>query len=72
VGQAYAPGMPSRPLSPDREAINALHTRLDVEAIDLAQGRAEMPAAVARLAQLVPPGRVDLSTRCWRGSAAGT
>jgi hypothetical protein len=28
--------------------------------IDLAKGRTEMPAAVARLAQLVPPARVDL------------
>src|SRR4029078_914338 len=29
----YAPTMPSRPLSPDRQAITRLHTRVDVEAI---------------------------------------
>lgn len=52
--------MPSRPLSADRKAINAWHTRLDNEAIDIAQGRAEMPAAVPRLVQLVPPARLDL------------
>ena len=37
-----------------------LHTRLDNEAIDIAQGRTEMPAAVPRLVQLVPPARIDL------------
>jgi hypothetical protein len=52
--------MPSRPLSADTKAVVKLHTRLDVEAIDLAKGRTEMPAAVPRLVQLVPPARVDL------------
>src|SRR5918993_6006827 len=52
--------MPSRPLSADTRAVVKLATRLDVEAIDIAKGRTEMPAAVARLAQLVPPARVDL------------
>lgn len=37
-----------------------LFTRLDNEAIDVAKRRTEMPAAVARLAQLVPPARLDL------------
>ncbi len=37
-----------------------LQTRLDNEAIDIAQGRTEMPAAVPRLVQLVPPARIDL------------
>jgi hypothetical protein len=37
-----------------------LFTRLDNEAIDVAKGRSEMPAAVARLAQLVRPARLDL------------
>ena len=41
-------------------AVVKLHTRLDSEAIYLARGRTEMPAAVARLAQLIPPARVDL------------
>ena len=52
--------MPSRPLSADRSAVVKLHTRLDNEAINLAKGRTEMPAAVGRLAQLIPPARVDL------------
>jgi hypothetical protein len=52
--------MPSRPLSADRRAITQLHTRLDVEAIEVAQGRTELPAAVARLVRLVPPARLDL------------
>ena len=52
--------MPSRPLSADTSAVVKLHTRLDEEAIDLAKGRTEMPAAVARLAWLIPPTRVDL------------
>jgi hypothetical protein len=52
--------MPSRPLSADTSAVVKLQTRLDVEAIDLAKGRTEMPAAVARRAQLVPPARLDL------------
>jgi hypothetical protein len=37
-----------------------LQTRLDVEAMDITKGRTDMPAAVARLTQLVPPARVDL------------
>ena len=57
---AYAPTMPSRPLSADTQAVVKLQTRLDNEAIDVAQARAEMPAAVARLVQLVPPARLDL------------
>jgi hypothetical protein len=52
--------MPSRPLSADTKAVVKLATGLDNEAIDLAKGRTEMPAAVARLAQLIPPARVDL------------
>jgi hypothetical protein len=52
--------MPSRPLSADTKAVVKLHSRLDNEAIDLAKGRTEMPAAVARLAQLIPPARVDV------------
>jgi hypothetical protein len=52
--------MPSRPLSADRSAVVKLFTRLDNEAIDLAKAHTEMPAAVARLVQLVPPARIDL------------
>jgi hypothetical protein len=52
--------MPSRPLSADRSAVVRLQTRLDNEAIDVAKARTEMPAAVARLVQLVPPARLDL------------
>jgi hypothetical protein len=52
--------MPSRPLSSDRSAVVKLQTRLDAEAMDIAQGRTEVPAAVPRLVQLVPPARVDL------------
>ena len=52
--------MPSRPLSADTGAVVKLFTRLDNEAIDVAKGRSEMPAAVARLAQLVRPARLDL------------
>jgi hypothetical protein len=52
--------VPSRPLSADTSAVVKLLTRLDVEAIDLAKHRTEMPAAVARLAQLVPPAGLDL------------
>ena len=37
-----------------------LFTRLDNEAIDVAKARPEMPAAVARLVQLVPPAQLDL------------
>jgi hypothetical protein len=37
-----------------------LQTRLDNEAMDITKGRTDMPAAVARLTQLVPPARVDL------------
>ena len=52
--------MPSRPLSADTKAVVKLATRLDNEAIDVAKGRTETPAAVARLARLIPPARVDL------------
>jgi hypothetical protein len=52
--------MPSRPLSPDRPAITQLHTRIDVEAIAVTKGDTDRAAAVARLATLVPPTRVDL------------
>jgi hypothetical protein len=31
-----------------------LQTRLDVEAMNVARGRTEMPAAVARLTRLIP------------------
>ena len=52
--------MPSRPLNANRSAVVKLQTALDVEAIALARGETELPAAVARLVQLVPPARVDL------------
>jgi hypothetical protein len=52
--------MPSRPLSADRSAVVKLQTRIDVEAIDVAKDRTGRSVAVARLAQLVPPARVDL------------
>jgi hypothetical protein len=52
--------MPSRVLSADQEAVVTLFTRLDDEATDISQGRTDIPAAVARLAQLVPPARLDL------------
>jgi hypothetical protein len=52
--------MPSRPLSPDRHAITQLHTRIDVEAIAVTKDDTGRGAAVARLATLVPPTRVDL------------
>ena len=52
--------MPSRPLSPDRHAITQLHTRIDVEAIAVTKGETDRADAVARLATLVPPTRVDL------------
>ena len=52
--------MPSRPLSADRSAVVKLQTRLDNEAIDIAEGRTEMPAAVPRPARLIPPARIDL------------
>jgi hypothetical protein len=52
--------MPSRPLTADRSAVVKLQTRLDVEAMNITKGRTDMPAAVARLVQLVPPARVDL------------
>ena len=42
---AYAPTMPSRPLSPDRQAITALHSRVDVEAIDIEKGRTDRASA---------------------------
>jgi hypothetical protein len=37
--------MPSRPLSPDRQAITALHSRVDVEAIDIEKGRTDRASA---------------------------
>ena len=44
-----------------------LKTRIDVEAIDIVEGRTQRPAAVARLVQLVPPSRVDLVNEVmWR------
>jgi hypothetical protein len=52
--------MPSRPLSADTKTVVELQTRLDNEAIDIADDRTDMPAAVARLSLLVPPARVDL------------
>jgi hypothetical protein len=52
--------MPSRPLSPDRQAITKLHSRIDVEAIEITEGETDRSAAVPRLAALVPPTRVDL------------
>jgi hypothetical protein len=58
--RAYAPAMPSQPLSKERSAVVKLVTRLDVEAMALAKERTEMPPAVARLALLVPPSRTDL------------
>jgi hypothetical protein len=53
--------MPSRPLSADTKAVVKLQTRLDVEAMDITKSRTDMPAAVARLTQLIPPARVDLA-----------
>ena len=53
--------MPSRPLSADTSAVVKTYTRLHNEAIDVRKGRTDMPAAVARLAQLIPPARVDLA-----------
>ncbi|HEY6747302.1 MAG TPA: hypothetical protein VI357_16485 [Mycobacteriales bacterium] len=47
--------MPSRPLSADTKALVKLKTRIDNEAIDIAEERTDIPAAVARLAQMVPP-----------------
>jgi hypothetical protein len=52
--------MPSRPLSADTKAVVKLQTRLDNEAMDITKGRTDIPAAVARLTQLIPPARVDL------------
>jgi hypothetical protein len=52
--------MPSRPLSADTSAVVKAYTRLHNEAIDVTKGRTDMPAAVARLVQLIPPARVDL------------
>ena len=53
--------MPSRPLSADTKAVVKLQTRLDNEAMDITKGRTDMPAAVARLTQLIPPARTDLA-----------
>ena len=52
--------MPSRPLAADTKAVVSLLTKMDNEAIGLDRGRTDLPSAVARLAQLVPPARVDL------------
>lgn len=52
--------MPSRRLSPDRQAITRLHSRIDVEAIAVTKGETDRSAAVPRLVALVPPTRVDL------------
>ena len=49
--------MPSRPLSADTKAVGELKTRLDNGAMDIAQGRTEIPAAVPRLVQLSPGSR---------------
>jgi hypothetical protein len=57
---AYAAAIPSRPLSADTRAVVKLQTRLDNEATDVASGRTETPAALARLVQLVPPARLEL------------
>jgi hypothetical protein len=51
--------MPGRPLSADRKAVAQLHTRIDVEAMPVTKRETDRPAAVARLATLVPPTRVD-------------
>ena len=60
---AYAPTMPSRPLSPNRHATTQLHTRIDVEAIAVTKGETDRGAAVAGLATLVPPRASTWSTR---------
>jgi hypothetical protein len=52
--------VPSRPLNADRSAVVKLQTRLDVEAMAITTDTTELPAAMARLVQLVPPTRVDL------------
>jgi hypothetical protein len=44
---------------PATRAVVKPFTRLDNEAIDIARGRTEMPAAMPRLMQLVPPARID-------------
>ncbi len=51
--------MPSRPLTRGRAAEVKLQTRLDVEASDIAKDRTDLPAAVTRLVQIIPPARVD-------------
>ena len=56
----YGRRVPSRPLGRDRTVIVKLHTALDAAAIAITNGEADMPVAVAQLAQLVPPARVDL------------
>jgi hypothetical protein len=38
-----------------------LFTRLDEEPTDIRHGRTDIPAAVARLAQLIPAARLDLA-----------
>lgn len=60
VARTYAPTMPSRPLSSDTSAVVKTYTRLHNEAIDITKDRTDMPSAVARLVQLIPPARVDL------------
>lgn len=52
--------MPPGALNQDRKAIVQLHTRLDVEAINISKGETDRAAAVPRLAALVPPRRADL------------
>jgi hypothetical protein len=44
---------------PATRAVVKPFTRLDNEAIDIARGRTEMPAAMPRLVRLVPPARID-------------
>ena len=52
--------MPSGPPPADTKAIVSAYTWLQREAIAVAEGRTEIPVAVPRLVQLVPPARVDL------------
>jgi hypothetical protein len=52
--------MPSRPPPADTKAIVSAYAWLQREAIAVAEGRTEIPVAVPRLVQLVPPARVDL------------
>jgi hypothetical protein len=52
--------MPSRPPPADTKAVVSAYSWLQREAIAVAEGRTEIPVAVPRLVQLVPPARVDL------------